>query len=116
MKLARNIAIVLALGVAVWLLPGGGLAANMLAWLVGVLFLGGMAFFAARLYRENRVAILALGDRNRGLLYGAVAVAVLTVTATSQLWESPAGVLVWFVLIGAASYAVFAVYRSSRTY
>jgi hypothetical protein len=112
----RNVAIVLALALAVWLVPGGATTAGLISWLVGILFFGALIWFAARLYRENRVALYGLGDRNRAILYGAVAVAVLTVTATSRLWAEPAGVFVWFVLIGAASYAVYFVYRSTREY
>jgi hypothetical protein len=116
MKHVRNVAIVLAVAAAVWLVPGGGTAAGVVSWLVGILFFGALIWFAARLYRENRIALLGLGDRNRAILYGAVAVAVLTVVATSRLWAEPAGVIAWFVLVGGASYAVYFVYRTSREY
>ena len=115
-KHIRNVAIIVALGAAVFFLPGGGLAAGLLLWLTGVLFLGGLAWFASRLYREHRFSLYALGDRWRGILYVAVAVAVLTITASTELFSTPAGTVAWFVLIGAASFAVFAVYRESRTY
>ena len=116
MKQARNVAIIVALGAAVFFLPGGGRAAGLLLWLSGILFFAGLAWFASRLYREHRLSLYALGDRWRGILYGAVAVAVLTLTASSELFSTPAGTVAWFVLIGAASFAVFAVYRASRTY
>jgi hypothetical protein len=75
-----------------------------------------MAWFAARLYLEHRVTLYGLGDRLRLVLYGAIGLAVLTVTATPRLWASGPGTLLWFGLIAAASYALFAVYRSAQQY
>ena len=114
MRTAINIAIVLALAAAVAFLPGGGGAANLFIWLVGIIFWGGLAWFLGRLYREYRTDVYALGDRMRAVLYVSIAVAVLTVTGTRVLWETPAGMLAWFLLVGAASYGVFAVWRHWR--
>jgi hypothetical protein len=116
MKHVRNIAIILALGAAVAFVPGGGAAAGLLGWLAGILFIGGLAWFASRLYREHRIALYSLGDRWRGLLYGAIGLAVLTLTASSELLSTSAGTIAWILLIAASSLAVFAVYRASRTY
>ena len=66
--------------------------------------------------REYRLTIYGLGDRNRGLLYVAVGVTVLTLTATRLLWESAVGTAAWFVLLGAAIWAAVYVYRASREY
>jgi len=115
-KHARNVIIVLALAAAVAFLPAGGLGAAFVSWALGVLFLGALGWFAARLYRESRVTLLSLGDRNRSILYLAAGVAVLTLTATHRLWASGAGVAVWLALLAAASYAAFAVYRATRGY
>jgi hypothetical protein len=38
------------------------------------------------------------------------------VTATRRLWETPAGLFAWFLLVGAASYGVFMVWRQWREY
>ena len=77
---------------------------------------GALAFFISRLYREYRVTLYGLGDRNRGLLYGAVGVTVLTLTGTRLLWQTAIGTLAWFALLGAAIYAAVFVYRESREY
>jgi hypothetical protein len=62
------------------------------------------------------VALYSLGDSRRAGLYAAVAVAVLTLTATSRLFATSAGVLVWLVLIGAAAYTVIAIVWAARSY
>ena len=116
MKTARNVAIILAIAAAVALIPEGGSAAGLALWLLGIAFWGIFAWFGARMYREYRMSLLMLGDRMRALLYGSIGVAVLTVSATRRLWETPGGTIAWFALIVAASYGVFAVWQYSRRY
>ena len=113
---ARNVVIILALAAAVAFLPAAGVGASFLGWLLGIAFLAALAWFVARLYREYRLTIYGLGDRNRGLLYVAVGVTVLTLTATRLLWESAVGTAAWFVLLGAAVWAAVYVYRAWREY
>ena len=114
MRNVRNVVIVLALAAAVAFLPAAGVGAAFLGWLLGIGFLGALAWFASRLYREYRLTLYGLGDRNRGLLYGAIGVTALTLTASSLLWQTPIGVLAWFALLGAAIFAAVVVYRAAR--
>ena len=113
----RNIAIVLLLAVAVWRLPGGGTASNVIGNLLSVIFLGGLAFFGFRLYMEHRTTLFSLEDRMRGVLYASAGLAVFAIVATSRFWdEGGALALLWFVMLGAAAYGVFVVWRSAREY
>jgi hypothetical protein len=113
---ARNIVIVLAIAAAVDLLPGGGRAVNAFAAALWVVFAAGFAYFAYRLYRERHVDLYGLGNRHRGLLYGALAIGFATAAAQPRMWQTSFGELVWFVLIGSCAYTLLAVYRYSRTY
>lgn len=116
-KAVRNIAIIVLLAVALWQVPGGGTAGDTVANALSIILLGGLAFFAARMYMEHRMTLFSLGDRNRGILYGSVGLAILAVAATSKLWdEGGAGILVWFAMIGLAIYGAYAVYLASRAY
>jgi hypothetical protein len=110
------IAIILAVAAAVALLPGGGTAAGAVGTALSIAFLGTLAWFAARLYRENRAALMSLEDRWRAILYGAIGVVVVTLAATSRLWLTSAGVVAWFALLFAAAYALYATWRHSRQY
>jgi hypothetical protein len=112
---ARNILIVLLVAAAVWALPGGGKAASLVAAILGLLITVAFVWLGARLYQQHRMDIYGLGDRYRALLYGAIGVAVLTIAATSRLWATGAGSLVWIALIGGASYAVLVVFRRWRS-
>jgi len=115
-KNVRNVLIVLAVAALVALLPGGGTGASVAIQAVSLAFLGTIAWVVGRLYREHRVALYGLGDRRRGLLYAAAAVATLTLTATSRLWQTGTGEIVWFALIAACVYMAFSVIRSARKY
>ena len=110
------VVIILALAAAIAFLPGGGLTARLLLWLIGVLFWGTLAWFMGRLYREHRAEIYGLGDRMRGVLYASIGVAVLAVSGTRVLWDTPLGLFAWFLMVGASSYGVFAVWRHWRAY
>ena len=49
------------------------------------------------MYRQHRIELYSLGDVSAATLYVAAAVAALTLTATSRLWETAAGEIAWFV-------------------
>ena len=112
----RNILIVLAIAALVALIQGGVTAANVAIQAVTLAFLGTIVWFASLTYRERRVSLYALGDGRRALLYVALGVAALTLTATSRLWNSGAGSVAWLILLGGSAYAVFAVLWSARKY
>ncbi|MBE2320014.1 hypothetical protein DVA67_028880 [Solirubrobacter sp. CPCC 204708] len=99
-------------------MPGGGTGANTIRNIFSVLFLGGMFFFGYRLYMEHRDTILGLEERQRGLLYGASALALFALIATSRLWNELAllGGMLWLLMLGAAGWAIYSVWRSYRTY
>jgi hypothetical protein len=68
------------------------------------------------MYRQHRTTLYSLGDGRRAILYVAVGVAALTLTATSRLWHTPAGSIAWLVLMAGAAYAVFAIFWAARKY
>jgi hypothetical protein len=115
-KNVRNIAIILALAALVVLIPGGGRGATVAIQAVSLVFLASIAWIASLMYRQHRVAIYSLGDARRAVVYVALGVAAVTLTATSRLWNTATGEIAWFALVGAAVYAVVAVIWSARRY
>jgi hypothetical protein len=113
---ARNVIIVLALAALVAFLPGGGTAAIVIGGALSTLILVSFVLLAARFYREHRIDLHSLGDLWRGVLYGAIGVAVLAMAARPRLWETGAGTLAWAVLIAAAAYSLYLVWRHWREY
>lgn len=118
MKHVRNIAIVLALGGLLFVTrERGALAANLLSWLLGVVFLGVLAWFVMVMYREHRAEITSLGDRMRLVLYGSIGLAVLTVTASRRMWDlGGGGTVLWIALLALASFGLFSAWRAFRSY
>src|SRR5688500_12367008 len=116
MRTLLYIAIIVGLAALIAFLPGAGVAASMFVWLLALVFWGALAWFVARLYREYREEIFGLGERTRAVLYASVGALVVTVAATGRLWDTPLGLLAWFVLVGAALWGLFATWRQYRAY
>jgi hypothetical protein len=112
----RNILIVLAIAAVVALVQGGVTAANIAIQAISLAFLGTIVWFLSLTYRQRRVTLYTLGDGRRALLYVALAVGTLTLTATSRLLGSGAGSVAWLLLLAGSAYAVFAVLWSARKY
>jgi hypothetical protein len=114
----RNIAIILLLSLAVWKLPGGGDTSSAILAVLVVILWAGVLFFGYRIYMEHRMTIHSLDDRLRALLYGSLVVIVLTLVATSRLWNEAGGlgVLIWFGLLGLAAWGLATVWRAYREY
>ncbi len=116
-KLLRNFAILIALAVAAWQLPGGGTATVTINSILGLLFAGGLVFFGYRMYMEHRSSLFMLEDRVRAVLYGSIGLLALALIGTRRLWdEGGLGVLIWLALIGAGVYGCVTVFRASREY
>lgn len=116
-KHIRNVAIILAIAVAVWKVPGGGTAAATISNLFSVLFLAGFFFLGYRQYMERRITLFGLEERQRGLLYGALALLAFALVATSRLWNAGGlGALLWLAMLSAAGWVLYSVWRAYQTY
>lgn len=113
---ARNIGIVIALGLVVWLVPGGGESAGLISQLLYGIFIVMIALGCGLLYRNFRGEIFSLGDGWRFALYAAVGTAIVTVAVSGRLFETGPGALLWFGLIGGASYTLYLVWQRYRSY
>lgn len=112
----RNVAIIALIAAAIVAVPGGGPASAFFFQAISLLFLAALAWIASRLYREHRMSLETLGEKRRLILYTAIGVIVLTLTATRRLLDTGAGSVAWIVLLVASGYAIFWVYRTSREY
>jgi hypothetical protein len=112
----RNILIILVIAALVVVVPGGGTGASVATQAVSLAFLAAIGWFAMVMYRQHRTDLYSLGDGRRTILYVAIGVAALTLTATSRLWHTPAGSIAWLVLMAGAAYAVFAIFWAARKY
>ncbi len=131
LKMPLYVAIILVIAAAVHFIPGGGRAANTFEAALWVAFGLGIGYFGLRMYREHHVALYGLGDRHRGLLYGAVAVGVFLWAVRSRMWYAwqvrgselvqvhrwaGLGEFAWFALAVLVVYSLLTVYRHARSY
>ena len=112
----RNALIVFAIAAIVYAIPRGDLALSFFVQAISLAFLAAFAWIAARLYREHRTEIYALGDQRRAVAYIALGVAALAITALDRLWASGFGTVVWLLILGGCGYALYSIYRSTREY
>lgn len=112
----RNVVIILALAGVVAFIPGGGRTSDALLQALVIVMFAALAYLAVRLYRERRTDLYGLGDRNRAILYGSVGLAAFLLVAADRMWDTGAGVIVWFALVVAAVYGVYYVFRAAREY
>jgi hypothetical protein len=117
-KHLRNIAIIVGLALVVWLVPGGDRASLTVSNLLTVVFVGGLLFFGYRLYMEHRETIFGLPERQRGILYAAVALATITIVATGRMWDEGGGLgaILWLAFLGLAIWGLLTVWRAYREY
>jgi hypothetical protein len=113
-KTVRNVVIVMAIAALLVFAPGGGTAARTITQAVWLAFLASLFWFGMVMYRQNRVYIYGLGDRRRAIVYVALGIAALTLTASQRMWQSGAGKVAWVLLLGACVYAVTAVVVAHR--
>lgn len=116
LRLPLEIAIILAIAAAVQFVPGGHDTLEAFYAAVWSIFGVGLFFVAVMQYREHRVGVHTLGDGRRALLYGTIAVLVLTLAAKDRMWESGLGEFFWFAIVGLSIYTFVALYRFSRRY
>ena len=116
-KHIRNALIIVALALVVWLVPGGGTGSSTIYNVLTIILTAGLLFFGYRLYMEHRATIFGLGDNQRAILYGSVAVATVALLATNKLWdEGGLGALLWFALLSLAGGGIYRVWRAYSEY
>jgi hypothetical protein len=118
LKTARNIAIVLLIAAAVFLLPGGGQAATTFEAILLIGFGVGFGYLGLRLYREHRVTLHGLGDRHRAILYGSLALIGFLIVGYTRMVDNSRTIfgVLWFALLLLVVYGLMVVYRAWRSY
>lgn len=97
--------------------PGGGNALNTILTALTIAFFVGIAFVGVRMFRDYRFNLETLEDRERFVLYAALAGVVLTFTASDRLFATGGvGVLLWICLLALCAFALFWVYGQTRRF
>ena len=117
MQFAWKFGVIMLIALALTVLPGGGSALDVALTLLTIIFFTAIAMLGYRLYREHRFELDSLESTQRLVLYGAIALAFLTFTATNRLFdEGGVGVLLWLGLLALSSYGGFWVWTKYRSF
>jgi len=108
--------IIAGLAAIVAFVPHGGSSANFIATLISIALTVLFALFAVRLYQQFRNDIYGLGDRYRGLLYGAIGAFILAMAWRNRLFDTVGGSLLWVALIAFALGGLWTVFMRWRAY
>jgi hypothetical protein len=116
MKHARNIAIIVALAVAVVAVPGGSDTAGLLGAVFSLAIISLIAYFAGRFYRDHQVDVYGLGDVDRAILYLAIGAIVLLLAASGRLTSTGAGTLAEIAGLAVCAGGLLRVFRNWQRY
>lgn len=98
-------------------MPGADHAIDLVLTALMIAFFTAIALLGYRLYTRFHFELDTLPDRNRAVLYGSIGLVLLTLCATSRLFEiGGAGVIVWLALLAAAAWGTYWVYARYRAY
>ncbi len=112
----RNILIIVVLAAAVYALPGGGTAAAVASEFISIAFAVGIWLALVYVYRNFRTTIFSLGDRHRGMLYGALAAILFLGASADRFFDESATTLLWLAILVGAGYCLVATFRHWREY
>jgi len=114
MQTARNVAIILLLALAVAAVPGGEATAETILVAISIAFLGAIAWFVYRLYRDQQFTLATMSDGRRAILFGAVGAMLLLIVGYEEF--SGGGIVLWLGLMAAAVAAIVIVVRDATRY
>jgi hypothetical protein len=98
-------------------LPSGGKFVVVVGSTLKAGFLAALALAGARLYRSQSEWFSALSDRDRGLLYGAGAIALLAYVADLKFKSLGSnGTIIEYAIYGVCAYVAYWVWRGSKRY
>jgi hypothetical protein len=112
----RNVLVIGAIALAVAVVPGGSGAANLVLAILSLGFIAAIGFLGYRIYMDQKFTLWSMSTQHRALLYGGITVAGMTLIATSRLWNTGFGTMMWFVLLGGSGLAVYHAWTESRRY
>ena len=116
MRVARNVGIVLLLGLVVAFAPAGGNAAETVLTAITMAFLTAIAWTLYVLSRENQLTLAALSDARRAVLYGAFGLIALLIAGSDELFSTGSGTVAWILLFAASVAAIWRIWVEAHTY
>jgi hypothetical protein len=115
-RILRDVAIVMALALAVAFVPSGGHVAEAILTAITMGFLAALAWMLFVLSRQNQLTLATLSDGRRAILYGALGLIALLIAGSDELFASGGGTLLWLLLLGGSIAAIWRIWVDAHTY
>ncbi|HET6830474.1 MAG TPA: hypothetical protein VFH44_03890 [Solirubrobacterales bacterium] len=115
MRIARNIAIVVLLALALSVLPAGGNVAEGILVALSVLFAVAIGGLLVRLWKQTGLQRDTLTDRQRILIYGSAGALALMIAGADEMLASGPGTLAWVVIVVASGWLMFNTWREAQS-
>jgi hypothetical protein len=116
MLLARNLAILAVIALALTVLPGADEATDAVLTAIQMLFLASLAYFVWRAYKERPMMLDSLSEGWRAAQWGALGVLAFIVAGTDEMFSSGAGTLLWIAMVVGSVFTLVRAYQESQTY
>ena len=110
-----GIGLIALVALLITVLPSGGSFISLVNNTLNAIFLTIIAVGAVRLYRSQGEWLSELSERDRGIVYGAIALAMLSIVAIDRfrgLWNG--GIVLVILIVAACGGAIYWVWRESR--
>lgn len=110
-----GIGIIALVALLIVVLPSGGSVVDLVNNTLNAVFLTIIGVGMVRLYRSQGEWLSSLSERDRGIVYGAIAIATLSVVAIDRfrsLWNG--GIVLVILILAACGFAIYWVWRESR--
>ncbi|MFT4048921.1 MAG: hypothetical protein QM648_03690 [Solirubrobacterales bacterium] len=96
-------------------MPSGGSFVSLVGNAIQAIFLILIGYSLVQLYRNQSEWLSGLTDRDRGIVYGAIAIGTLAIVAVDRfrdLWNG--GIVLVILIVGACAGAIYWVWQNSR--
>lgn len=112
--LARNLAIVALLALAVTVLPGAGNVADGLLTALMLGFLAAIGMLVARVWRQTGMTRDVMSERNRVIFYGSLGALALMIVGLDELLATGAGTIAWLAVVAASVFGLVTTWREAN--
>jgi hypothetical protein len=114
-RIARNIAIVVLLALALSVLPAGGNVAEGILMALSVLFAVAIGGLLVRFWKQTGMRRDTLTDRQRILIYGPIGALALMIAGADEMLTSGPGTLAWVVIVVGSGWLIFNTWREAQS-
>jgi hypothetical protein len=114
-RIARNVAIVLLLALALTVLPAGGNVAEGILVALSVLFAVAIGGLLIRFWKQTSLQRDTLTDRQRLLTYAPIGAIALMIAGADEMLATGAGTAAWIVILAGSGWLIFNTWRAAQS-